>query len=137
MTLFVAFYLFLSEPNPAPDDGIRFVEVDELPFRDLAALFRSRLLLIQIGPNGLTLEAKLDELDWRQSYSFVSFTRDGKRLISGATDGRILIWDLESNVVQKEIRMPSGFICGDLASDGNHLAVAYRGGAIYVLRLAE
>jgi WD40 repeat protein len=101
------------------------------------ALFRGRLLLIDIGRDKLTINKELEALDWRQSYRFVGFSPDGERLISAANDGRVVIWDLKTNAKRREICLPFGFICGDLAGDGRHLALAYRGGFTCILRLSK
>jgi WD40 repeat protein len=64
----------------------------------------------------------------------VTFTDDGKQVITAGADGRILCWDRTGEVVG-ERRLPGPVHGLALSSDGRHLATANANGTVYVLRL--
>jgi WD40 repeat protein len=81
-------------------------------------------------------------LRWHQSpVLHITLSADGKRLVSGSADNRIIEWNVASRKKVWEWP-PSGgsnppFNALLLAPDGRHLAVANENTTIYILRLAD
>ncbi|MCS6850683.1 MAG: protein kinase [Gemmataceae bacterium] len=66
----------------------------------------------------------------------VSWSPNGKTLALALADGRILLWDIESNRRMQEINLPGPAMSLAYAADGRHLATGNANGTVYILRLA-
>ena len=69
----------------------------------------------------------------------IAWTRDGKTLVTGATDkGALLLWDLPSRQLQRTLRPNLGQIASfDLSPDGKTVAIGTSDGSVALWGLAQ
>jgi WD40 repeat protein len=67
----------------------------------------------------------------------LALSPDGKRLVSGDSEQRIVLWDAEKSEKIREWKQPSPFNQLLFAPDSRHLAIANTNGTIYILRLPD
>jgi WD40 repeat protein len=76
-------------------------------------------------------------LKWHEApVRCITFAPDGKTLVSGGADGRLILWDVATGDRIREWRFHGWVIWVAFAPDGRHLATANENGAIYLIRLS-
>jgi WD40 repeat protein len=66
----------------------------------------------------------------------LSFTPDGKRLVSVGRDGLVNLWNVDFEKQVWTTQLPGPSYCAGFAPDGRHLALGNSNGTVYVLRMA-
>ncbi|MBL8798250.1 MAG: serine/threonine protein kinase [Planctomycetia bacterium] len=65
----------------------------------------------------------------------LGFAADSKTLATADDDGRLVLWNLETNKNLQDWRMPGGVATLQFAPDTRHLAIGNTNGTVYILRL--
>jgi WD40 repeat protein/serine/threonine protein kinase len=65
-----------------------------------------------------------------------AFSRDGKTLLTGDSDGNLIQWEIASGKQLREWRLPGWIRSAAFAPDERHVITANANGTVYVLRLS-
>lgn len=94
-----------------------------------------------VMPSGPALSAGPNELLDRPRWlvgSNVAFDAAGTTMVSGASDGYLLLWDAQTWALRRSIRVgTANLLTVDITPDGTRAAVCSRNGRVYVVDVAS
>jgi hypothetical protein len=67
----------------------------------------------------------------------VSFSADGRRLVSADTGGQLIVWDAATGQALHSHRFPGPTFCAAFAPDGRSIAAGTERAVCYVMELPE
>jgi WD40 repeat protein len=118
------------------DKTVRVWDLDQVALRPPIAMSRRRAKkqhLIELDAPGLRAHVLEGHSDWIRA---VAVSADGSRILSGASDGTVRLWDLRKGVTSRVLQSDVGSVESvALTPDGRWAAVCERAGLLNVWNL--
>ncbi len=96
----------------------------------------AELRLWDLGGSGVPPKSQVLDGHAIRIYA-VSFSSDGRMLVSAGADGHVILWETATRTKYREWKLPGAVYRVKFAEDGRHLITANDNGTLYVLRLGH